>query len=85
MSHPRIPESIEIGEDGQVYVDGGLFPFFVLAESIKITVDPGGAPSTVRLTLIAESVAVRKRVTPDVSRHRLATARAAEYENRQTA
>ncbi|MFT2014590.1 hypothetical protein ACMA1D_01895 [Streptomyces sp. 796.1] len=56
---PRLAREIVVQPRGVVLVDGRPFPWLVADEPMEIHLS-GGGPSTVRLTLLADSVQVLK-------------------------
>lgn len=61
-AEPRLAKSIAIQPGGQILVDGEPFPWLVAKQPMDIGLNPDGV-STVRLTLLAESVQVLKSKT----------------------
>ncbi|MFF6985594.1 hypothetical protein [Streptomyces sp. NPDC010273] len=55
----RLAKSISVQPGGTITVDGEPFPWLVAAQPMEISLHPDGV-STVRLTLLAESVQVLK-------------------------
>lgn len=58
-SEPQLAKEIVIQQNGPILVDGEPFPWLVAKQPMEIGLNPDGV-STVRMTLLAESVQILK-------------------------
>ena len=56
----KLAKSFEVTEDNKVLIDGKEFPWFVAEEQIETVSDVHFNISTVRFSILAESVKLRK-------------------------